>query len=102
MHTKTFFVYILASYKNGSIYTGMTSDLLGRIFEHKNRTYPQSYTARYNIKRLVYYEQCETAEAAIDREKFIKKQTRAYRINLIEKDNPDWSELYDTLNRTQF
>ena len=88
----------MASYKNGSIYTGLTSDLTGRVWEHKNKVHPKSHTAKYNITRLVYFEQFEEAEAAIDREKLIKSKTRAYRIKLIEKDNPNWSELYNTLD----
>lgn len=95
---KQFFVYIMASYKNGSIYTGLTSDLTGRVWEHKNKVHPNSHTSRYNITRLVYYEQFEDIEAAIDREKLIKSKARAYRIKLIEKDNPNWSELYNTLD----
>ena len=98
MNEKQFFVYIMASYKNGSIYTGLTSDLTGRVWEHKNKVHPKSHTAKYNITRLVYFEQFEEAEAAIDREKLIKSKTRAYRIKLIEKDNPNWSELYNTLD----
>ena len=88
----------MASYKNGSIYTGLTSDLTGRVWEHKNKVHPKSHTAKYNITRLVYFEQFEDAEAAIDREKLIKSKTRAYRIKLIEKDNPNWSELFNTLD----
>ena len=88
----------MASYKNGSIYTGLTSDLTGRVWEHKNKVHPKSHTAKYKITRLVYFEQFEEAEAAIDREKLIKSKTRAYRIKLIEKDNPNWSELYNTLD----
>ena len=98
MNEKQFFVYIMASYKNGSIYTGLTSDLTGRVWEHKNKVHPKSHTAKYNITRLVYFEQFEEAEAAIDREKLIKSKTRAYRIKLIEKDNPNWSELYNSLD----
>lgn len=93
-----FFVYIMASSKSGSIYTGLTSDITGRVWEHKNKVHPNSHTAKYNITRLVYYEQFEEAEAAIDREKLIKSKPRAYRIKLIEKDNPNWSELYHTLD----
>ena len=98
MNEKQFFVYIMASYRNGSIYTGLTSDLTGRVWEHKNKVHPKSHTAKYNITRLVYFEQFEEAEAAIDREKLIKSKTRAYRIKLIEKDNPNWSELYNSLD----
>jgi putative endonuclease len=76
----------------------MTSDLTGRVWEHKNKVYPNSHTAKYNIKRLVYFEQYDDAETAIDREKLIKSKSRAYRVKLIEKDNPTWSELYHRLD----
>ena len=98
MKEKQFFVYIMASSKNGSIYTGITSNLAGRVWEHKNKCDPKSHTSKYNITRLVYYEQFEDAEAAIDREKLIKSKTRAYRVKLIEADNPNWSELYHRLD----
>ena len=98
INNKQFFVYIMASSKNGSIYTGMTSDITGRVWEHKNKVHPNSHTVKYYITRLVYFEQYEDAETAIDREKLIKSKSRAYRIKLIEKDNPDWSELYHTLD----
>ena len=97
INEKQFFVYIMASSKNGSIYTGLTSDITGRVWEHKNKVHPNSHTAKYNITRLVYYEQFEDAEAAIDREKLIKSKPRAYRVKLIEKENPNWSELYHRL-----
>jgi len=76
---KAYFVYLLASHKNGTLYIGVTSDLVGRVYEHKNKVYPTSFTAKYNVHRLVYYEQFEDIDAAIDREKFLKKQKRAYK-----------------------
>jgi len=94
MSEKTVFLYILASQKNGSLYTGITNDLTTRVLEHKNKIHPKSHLAKYNITRLVYFEPHETADAAIDREKFIKKQRRAYKIKLIETNNPNWAELY--------
>ena len=91
---KEMFVYILTSQKNGSLYIGVTNNLVRRVNEHKENRHPKSHTARYGIKRLVYFETFSDASTAIKREKFLKKQTRAYKIKLIEKDNPTWSELY--------
>ncbi len=95
MHqTQTFVVYILASHKNGSLYIGVTNDLIRRIEEHKSAHKPRSHTARYNIKRLVYFETFDDPGSAIDREKFLKKLTRARKVKLIEAENPDWFELF--------
>lgn len=91
---REYFVYILCNQKNGALYTGMTNDLGARVLEHKNKINPKSYTARKNISRLVYFEVFDKPGEAIDREKFVKKKTRAYRVKLIETKNPDWSELY--------
>ena len=89
-----YYVYIMASHKNGSIYTGMTNDLIRRVEEHKSGRNPSSHTSKYNIKRLVYFEIHNTAVDAILREKFVKKLTRARRIKLIEAENPNWQELF--------
>lgn len=89
-----YYVYIMASHKNGSIYTGMTNDLIRRVEEHKSGRNPNSHTSKYNIKRLVYFEIHNTPEDAILREKFVKKLTRARRIKLIEAENPNWQELF--------
>ena len=89
-----FYVYIMASHKNGSMYTGMTNDLIRRVEEHKSGLNPNSHTTRYNIKRLVYFEIFNSAEDTILREKFVKKLTRAKRVKLIETDNPNWQELF--------
>ena len=97
-----YFVYILASYKNGTLYIGVTSDLIGRVHDHKNKIHPNSFTAKYNVHRLVYYEQFENIDAAIDREKFLKKQKRAYKIRRIEKDNPHWEDLYPKISEFLF
>ncbi len=91
---RSFYFYIMASHKNGSLYSGMTNDLIRRVQEHKQGLNSKSHTARYNIKRLVYFEVFNTAEDAINREKFVKKLTRARRVKLIETDNPDWRELF--------
>jgi len=77
-----FYLYIMASYKNGSLYTGMTNDLIRRVEEHKSGTNPKSHTSRYNIKRLVYFEIFDDPEDAIVREKFVKKLTRARGVKL--------------------
>ncbi|MDD5252262.1 MAG: GIY-YIG nuclease family protein [Patescibacteria group bacterium] len=89
---KTFHVYILASHRHGTIYIGVTSDLEKRLWEHKNNVVP-GFTAKYGIHRLVYFEECGSAEAAITREKALKRWLRAWKIALIEKSNPDWRDL---------
>ncbi|HVY12708.1 MAG TPA: GIY-YIG nuclease family protein [Alphaproteobacteria bacterium] len=87
------FVYIMASRKNGTLYTGVTSNLFRRIFEHKNDLI-QGFTKKYGVHRLVYYEVHETMEAAIHREKCIKEWQRQWKIDVIEKFNPTWKDLY--------
>jgi putative endonuclease len=94
---KTFYIYILASKRNGTIYVGVTSDLEKRIWEHKNDTL-DGFTKRYKVHLLVYYEDGGDALNAIQREKQIKKWNRAWKIRLIEKHNPLWIDLYDKEN----
>ncbi len=89
---KTFYVYILANGKNGAIYTGVTKDLMRRVSEHKSGT-GKSFTKRYNIDKLVYYEVTEYILNAIDREKQIKGWLRKKKIELIESMNPEWDDL---------
>ena len=91
---KTFSVYLLASKRKGTLYTGFTSDLPGRVYQHKTKTI-RGFTTRYNVKQLVYYEQFADAHTAIQREKQLKKWNRAWKIRLIEKHNPEWKDLYD-------
>ena len=91
-----YFVYILASKKNGTIYIGVTSDLIKRIYEHKHDLV-EGFTQRYAVHDLVYFEVTESIESAIMREKQLKKWNRAWKINLIEKDNPAWKDLYPEL-----
>jgi putative endonuclease len=91
-----YFVYILATYKNGTLYTGVTNDLSGRTWQHKNNLLP-SFTSRYSIHRLVYYEIFEDMYEAISREKQIKAGSRQKKINLIEKNNQEWKDLCDSL-----
>jgi len=87
-----FYVYILASKRNGTIYIGATNDIERRIKEHKNRIY-SSFTARYNVHILVYFEIYESAEEAFTRERQMKKWNRPWKLKLIEKDNPTWKDL---------
>ncbi|MCF6237204.1 MAG: GIY-YIG nuclease family protein [Candidatus Marinimicrobia bacterium] len=91
---KQFFVYILASKRNGTLYAGVTSNLPQRIYQHKNNQV-EGFTKKYNVKLLVYYEPHENAESAITREKQLKKWNRAWKLKLIEKENPHWQDLYD-------
>lgn len=94
---KQYFVYILANHKCGTLYTGVTGDLLGRIFQHKAKLDPRSFTARYGVDKLVYYEVHEDPYEAICREKQIKNLVRRKKIAIIEKTNPEWKDLYNDL-----
>ena len=87
-----YFIYILANKKNGTLYLGVTSNLVNRVFQHKNNAF-SGFTAQYNVKKLVYYEVHSEITEAIKREKNIKKWRRAWKITLIERDNPQWNEL---------
>lgn len=89
-------VYILASKRNGTLYTGITNNLQRRIWEHKQNL-ADGFTKKYNVHLLVYYELHSTALQAITREKEIKKWRRAWKLNLIEQNNPDWKNLYYSL-----
>ena len=91
---KRFFVYMLATRKDGPLYVGVTSDLTKRTFDHRAHTIP-GFTARYNVDRLIWFEAHETAEAAIVREKRIKRWRREWKIALIETDNPEWRDRFD-------
>jgi putative endonuclease len=95
---KRFWVYIIASRKNGTLYTGVTSNLCRRSWEHRQGVI-DGFTSRHRLKRLVYYEEHATAGAAIQREKNIKHWSRQWKIELIESANPDWNDLYLQLNR---
>ena len=88
---KQFYVYILASNRNGTLYIGITSDLNKRIWEHKEGLV-DGFTKKYNIKRLVYYEIHNDVNTAITREKQLKRWNRKWKLCLIEKDNPDWND----------
>jgi len=89
-------VYILASQRNGTLYAGVTSDLIKRVWEHKNDQ-AEGFTKKYAVHLLVYFEQHEDMNAAITREKQIKKWNRAWKLRLIEEKNPNWNDLYETL-----
>ena len=96
MDNKQYYVYILATYKNGTLYVGVTSDLKSRVWQHVNNIVP-GFTARYGIHKLVHYEIFEDVYEAISREKQIKNLLRKKKIELIEKENPEWEDLYDKL-----
>jgi putative endonuclease len=92
-----FFVYMLASQPHGTLYVGMTDDLIRRVWEHKMKLVP-GFTAKYGVDRLVWFEAHQTREAAWRREKQIKEWKRAWKIELIERDNPHWVDLYPSLS----
>lgn len=90
---KQFSVYILASHRNGTIYVGVTANLPKRIWEHKQNIL-KGFTREYGVHQLVWYEQHDSAESAITREKRLKKWNREWKIKMIEKTNPYWNDLY--------
>lgn len=92
------YVYILASQRNGTLYVGSARDLIKRIWEQKNRVMP-GFTTKYNVQRLVYYEEHELYIEAARREKRFKNWPRLWKINLIEKLNPHWLDLYEEICR---
>jgi len=91
---RVFWVYILASRIGGTPYIGVTNDLVRRIYEHRSKLVP-GFTRKYGVQRLVYFEQFSNIEAAIRREKQLKKWHRQWKIRLIEEANPDWNDLYN-------
>ena len=93
MAMKKYYVYILASKRNGTLYIGVTNDLIRRVYEHKNDLI-DGFTKKYGVHRLVYYEQYDEIVNAIQREKRLKKWNRQWKIELIEKENPEWKDLY--------
>jgi len=92
-----YYVYILASARNGTFYVGVTNDILRRIHEHREGLIP-GFTKKYGIKMLAYYEIHDSIEAAILREKSIKRWTRQKKMHAIEAMNPDWHDLYASLH----
>jgi putative endonuclease len=93
---KMYYVYILSSRRNGTLYIGVTSDLIKRIYEHR-KNLVDGFTQRYSVHRLVWYELHNSAESAISREKRIKKWKRDWKLQLIEKHNPSWKDLYESI-----
>ncbi len=91
-----YYVYIMASRKNGILYIGVTNDLARRAYEHKQGLV-DGFTKKYNVKKLVYAEAMEDVRAAIQREKTMKHWSRAWKISLIESQNPQWKDLYESL-----
>jgi len=92
----TFYIYILASSKNGTLYIGVTRNLTKRVWEHKSKTL-DSFSKKYGVANLVYYEQSIDINSAIQREKQIKHWKRSWKIELIEKTNPHWTDLYNDI-----
>ena len=90
----TYYVYILANATNVAIYTGVTNNLIRRIWEHKENADPKSFTAKYHIHKLVYYEATTDVRAALEREKQIKDWNRKRKNQLVESMNPTWKDLY--------
>ncbi len=95
--SEQFFVYILASRKHGTLYIGITNDLIRRVYEHKEK-FVRGFTARHNITKLVYFEIFEDPITAIAQEKRLKKWHREWKIQLIQSKNPEWVDLAHTLN----
>lgn len=93
---KQYFVYILSSQTAGTLYIGVTSDLKKRVWEHKSKAI-ESFTEKYDVDKLVYYEIYDDPENAILREKRMKKWNREWKINLIRESNPEWQDLYEKL-----
>jgi len=93
---KVAYVYILASKKNGTLYVGVTSNLVKRVHEHKANLVA-GFTQKYNVHYLVYFEETQDVVSAINREKQIKKWNRKWKLALIEKENPEWQDLYESL-----
>ena len=92
-----FYVYILSNANNRVLYTGVTGDLVRRVYEHKHHLDKTSFTSRYNVDKLVYFEDLSSSRAAIEREKQIKGWNRKHKNKLIEAKNPNWQDLYDSI-----
>ena len=90
------YVYILASRKHGTLYIGVTSNLVQRVWQHKHNEF-EGFTSKYSVHHLVYYEMTESIITAIEREKQLKKWNRQWKVNLIEKMNPEWRDLFEDL-----
>ena len=90
----TYYVYIMTNFKNSVLYVGVTNDIERRVYEHKHKII-EGFTQKYNVTKLVYYETYSNVNEAIYREKQIKGKTKAYKISLIEKENPQWYDLLE-------
>ena len=93
---KEYYVYIMASKRNGTLYTGVTSDLVRRAWEHKSGE-TKGFTSKYKVNQLVYYEEHGDIMEAIKREKNIQAWKRSWKLHLIEKNNPNWDDLYNSI-----
>ena len=93
----TYYVYILASTTNVTLYTGVTKDLVRRVYEHRNHLDPDSFTSKYNVHKLVYFEETSDVKVALEREKQIKGWRRSKKNALVETQNPAWDDLYPGL-----
>ncbi len=92
----SYYVYILTNKRNGTLYIGVTNDLVRRVFEHKSDIV-DGFSCKYGVHHLVYYEQCDDVESAIEREKHLKKWRRGWKLSLITANNPQWHDLYNDL-----
>ena len=93
---KSYYVYILSSQKNGTLYIGVTNDLKRRVYEHKNNLL-EGFTKKYKVHQLVYFENTNDVRSALEREKQLKNWKRIWKINLIEEKNKNWEDLYYSL-----
>ncbi|PKP20828.1 MAG: hypothetical protein CVU05_08170 [Bacteroidetes bacterium HGW-Bacteroidetes-21] len=91
------YIYIMTNKTNKVLYVGVTSNLSARVYEHKSNIYTKSFTARYNVHKLVYFEVFDSIEEAIEREKLLKKWQKAWKYSLIEKSNQNFDDLYDLI-----
>ncbi len=99
MNNKSGYVYILVNQNNTTIYIGVTSNLVKRIYQHKNK-FVDGFSKKYNLNKLVYFEVVDNIESAIALEKYLKGKKRDYKNNLINKFNPEWKDLYNTLYKS--
>ena len=93
----TYYVYILANYTGTVVYVGVTRDLVRRVYEHRHKLAPDSFTSKYDVHKLVYYETTPDVRAAIEREKQIKGWNRKRKNKLVESRNPSWEDLYESI-----
>lgn len=89
-----YYIYILANKRNGTLYIGVTKSIYQRVFQHKEKKYQDSFTSKYGIDKLVYFENYQDINQTLEREKQLKKWNRAWKIKLIEKENPTWRDLF--------